>query len=506
MARALVIVDIQNDYFPGGGNPLAGPEAAAEQARELLDAFRASGEPVMHIQRVWDAPDAPYLVRGHRASRSTRSFRRPPGEPVFQKANPNASSRRARPSAHATPASNELVVCGMMTCMCADATVRAAIDLGYRDDRGPRRVRDHGARVRRPRDLRPRRARRIPCRPRRWLCGRLGRSPTSRAPDGMEEPETYPPPPRDSSRRPGARGAPRPSRHGHEARPPVSGSGAAGPRGCDRRRERRRQAVGRADDRDDAPVARRRPRRATARGVRHVFVYRDPSDGEVRVLINPEFGERSDEIESDTEGCLSLLGGEVTVPVERHTRVVVPGLDEDGEPVEVDAGGARSARDPARDRPPRRRADHRPGVERTTARPRCKSCACRRRHARDRLPGDIGIRGRRARAGSSGRRGSTSSSWSRSPTARRGAGAGRIAAGRGGRTGARAPLVQTPAGAAEPVDADVGPSSRSARWCKPPLLGAYPLYNLHPSLLPRWRGAAPVERAMMAGDAETGAA
>ena len=28
--------------------------------------------------------------------------------------------------------------------------------------------------------------------------------------------------------------------------------------------------------------------------------------------------------------------------------------------------------------------------------------------------------------------------------------------------------------------------------------------NLHPSLLPRWRGAAPVERAIMAGDAETG--
>jgi methionyl-tRNA formyltransferase len=37
-----------------------------------------------------------------------------------------------------------------------------------------------------------------------------------------------------------------------------------------------------------------------------------------------------------------------------------------------------------------------------------------------------------------------------------------------------------------------------------PLLSAYPLLNVHPSLLPRWRGAAPVERAIMAGDAETG--
>jgi methionyl-tRNA formyltransferase len=37
-----------------------------------------------------------------------------------------------------------------------------------------------------------------------------------------------------------------------------------------------------------------------------------------------------------------------------------------------------------------------------------------------------------------------------------------------------------------------------------PLLSDYELLNVHPSLLPRWRGAAPVERAMMAGDAETG--
>ena len=39
---------------------------------------------------------------------------------------------------------------------------------------------------------------------------------------------------------------------------------------------------------------------------------------------------------------------------------------------------------------------------------------------------------------------------------------------------------------------------------KEPLLSAHPMFNVHPSLLPRWRGAAPVERAVMAGDRETG--
>lgn len=37
-----------------------------------------------------------------------------------------------------------------------------------------------------------------------------------------------------------------------------------------------------------------------------------------------------------------------------------------------------------------------------------------------------------------------------------------------------------------------------------PLLSAFPILNVHPSLLPRWRGAAPIERAIMAGDSRTG--
>ncbi|HEY4997153.1 MAG TPA: methionyl-tRNA formyltransferase [Solirubrobacteraceae bacterium] len=41
---------------------------------------------------------------------------------------------------------------------------------------------------------------------------------------------------------------------------------------------------------------------------------------------------------------------------------------------------------------------------------------------------------------------------------------------------------------------------------KEPLLSAHELINVHPSLLPRWRGAAPLERALMAGDAQTGVA
>jgi methionyl-tRNA formyltransferase len=54
------------------------------------------------------------------------------------------------------------------------------------------------------------------------------------------------------------------------------------------------------------------------------------------------------------------------------------------------------------------------------------------------------------------------------------------------------------------VDADLGVVVAFGQLIKPHVLARLPMVNLHFSLLPRWRGAAPVERALLAGDAETG--
>jgi nicotinamidase-related amidase len=131
VSRALLIVDIQNDYFPGGRNPLDGPEQAAGHARELLDAFRASGEDVVHIQHVWDAPDAAYLAPGTPGFEIHDSVRPAAGETVFQKANPNSFLDTPLEGHLREAGVDSLVVCGMMTSMCVDATVRAAVDLGF---------------------------------------------------------------------------------------------------------------------------------------------------------------------------------------------------------------------------------------------------------------------------------------------------------------------------------------------------------------------------------------
>lgn len=54
------------------------------------------------------------------------------------------------------------------------------------------------------------------------------------------------------------------------------------------------------------------------------------------------------------------------------------------------------------------------------------------------------------------------------------------------------------------VGAELGVIVAYGRLIPPSVLAALPMVNLHFSLLPRWRGAAPVERAILAGDRETG--
>ncbi|HVI38256.1 MAG TPA: peptide deformylase [Gaiellales bacterium] len=73
--------------------------------------------------------------------------------------------------------------------------------------------------------------------------------------------------------------------------------------------------------------------------LRRILVYRASDEDEPKVLINPELVERSDETEVGREGCLSLLGGELQVPVARHLRVLVAGRDASGDAVDMDVEG-----------------------------------------------------------------------------------------------------------------------------------------------------------------------
>src|SRR3954462_7902724 len=128
--RGLLIIDIQNDYFPGGAFPLVGPEAAAESARRALERFRERGEPIVHLQHVWDAPDATFMKPGTDGVEIHPLGAPRDGDPVIQKPEPNGFLGTELDQKLRAEGIDELVVAGMMSSMCVDATVRAGAYLG----------------------------------------------------------------------------------------------------------------------------------------------------------------------------------------------------------------------------------------------------------------------------------------------------------------------------------------------------------------------------------------
>jgi len=131
MTTALLIVDIQNDYFPGGAMEVVGAVAAATQAAALLQDFRLRTRPVIHMQHIAIRPGATFFLPNTPGAGIHESVRPGPGETVIQKHFPN--SFRETPLLEHLRAGGitQLVIAGMMTHMCIDTTTRAAADLGF---------------------------------------------------------------------------------------------------------------------------------------------------------------------------------------------------------------------------------------------------------------------------------------------------------------------------------------------------------------------------------------
>jgi nicotinamidase-related amidase len=129
MPRALVIVDIQRDYFPGGKMPLHEPEAAAEKAAQVLETFRAAGDPVIHVQHLSPAGGG-FLEEG--TDGADIMLPRQEGETLITKRAPNSFLGTELEHTLRGLDVDEVVVTGMMTSMCVDATTRAGADLGFK--------------------------------------------------------------------------------------------------------------------------------------------------------------------------------------------------------------------------------------------------------------------------------------------------------------------------------------------------------------------------------------
>ena len=88
--RALVLIDIQNDYFPGGKWTLRGIESAANNAARVLAAVRAAGDLVVHVRHEFPTADAPFFAPGSDGAQIHPKVTNREGEPVVLKHHVNA--------------------------------------------------------------------------------------------------------------------------------------------------------------------------------------------------------------------------------------------------------------------------------------------------------------------------------------------------------------------------------------------------------------------------------
>ena len=89
MKTALLIIDIQNDYFPGGKYPLVSPLEAAQKAYMILQCFREHGGYHIHIQHISKKPDATFFISGDRGTDIHDSVAHFESEPIVYKHEPN---------------------------------------------------------------------------------------------------------------------------------------------------------------------------------------------------------------------------------------------------------------------------------------------------------------------------------------------------------------------------------------------------------------------------------
>ena len=131
MKTALIIIDIQKDYFPGGKYPLVNPLEAAQKAHMILQCFRESKGHHVHIQHVSLEPDATFFIKGDNGTDIHDAVAHFEGEPIVYKHEPNSFLNTNLLEMLKGWDIERVVITGMMTHMCVDATARAASDFGF---------------------------------------------------------------------------------------------------------------------------------------------------------------------------------------------------------------------------------------------------------------------------------------------------------------------------------------------------------------------------------------
>ena len=131
MKTALILIDIQNDYFDEGTMSLVGSDKAGINAKLVLESFRTNSLPIIHIQHIATSPTATFFLPNTKGAEIHDCVKPMGKEKIIIKHYPNSFRETELLDYLRTKNITDLVICGMMTHMCIDATARAAKDYGF---------------------------------------------------------------------------------------------------------------------------------------------------------------------------------------------------------------------------------------------------------------------------------------------------------------------------------------------------------------------------------------
>ena len=128
---ALLVIDVQNDYFPQGKMELFQAEQALKQTNHLEDEFIKNNQPVIYIQHIVHQVNAPFFEVGTQGVKLHSGLHIQSDSIIVEKHFPNSFFQTTLKEELDQLGVDQVVICGMMTHMCVDATSRSSAELGY---------------------------------------------------------------------------------------------------------------------------------------------------------------------------------------------------------------------------------------------------------------------------------------------------------------------------------------------------------------------------------------
>ncbi|MBE2993734.1 cysteine hydrolase [Sphingomonas sp. CFBP 13603] len=129
--RALIVVDLQNEYEASGKLPLENLDQAVANAKRVLTAARDGEEMIVHIRHETPNSDAVPFAIGTSGTEIIAAVAPVDGETTLTKHYPNAFRDTGLKALLDDASVQEVIIVGAMSHMCIDATARAAFDFGY---------------------------------------------------------------------------------------------------------------------------------------------------------------------------------------------------------------------------------------------------------------------------------------------------------------------------------------------------------------------------------------